>query len=276
VCRRGQSSSKPLCDETHNTVGSNPGPEPALAWLDRPSRRDPAVIEASGHNAGVNADAEAYRSLRGAVIAVARSRPEVLEQTAPATPEWRVRDLIAHLDGVCDDVVNGNLAGVGTNEWTGRQVEQRREWPADALLRDWERNGEAVDVLIDQAPVGLFGQLLFDAWTHEQDLRGAVREPGNRDSPAAARSWEWGLDSLDRRDREEQRPGLLLDTAHDTRVVGVEPAATTVHASRFELLRSMTGRRSLAQMRAFGWEGEPDPARLVGPIFHPPTDDLHE
>lgn len=224
----------------------------------------------------MNTDAEAYRNLRIEVIAVARSRPEALDQPAPATPKWRGRDLIAHLAGVCDDVVNGNLDGVGTNEWTGRQVEARRAWPVDALLRDWERNGEAVDVLIDQAPIGLFGQLLFDAWTHEQDLRGALDEPGNRDSAAAARSWEWELDFLDRRDREEQRPGLLLDTAHDTRVVGVEPAAATVHASRFELLRSMTGRRSLAQMRAFGWEGKPDPERLVGLIFHPRPDDLLE
>jgi uncharacterized protein (TIGR03083 family) len=224
----------------------------------------------------VNADAEAYRSLRGAVIAAARSRPEALEQPAAATPEWRVRDLLAHLGGVCDDIVHGNLAGVGTDEWTASQVDRRRDWPVDALLRDWERNGEAVDVLIDQAPVGLFGQLLFDAWTHEQDVRGALDEPGNRDSSAAARSWEWGLDFLGRRDREEQRPGLLLVTPDDTRVVGVEPAVATVQASRFELLRAMTGRRSVAQMRAFGWEGEPDPARLVGPIFQPPANDLRE
>jgi hypothetical protein len=177
---------------------------------------------------------------------------------------------------VCDDIVHDNLAGAGTNEWTASQVQRRRDWPVDALLGEWERNGEAVDVLIDQAPLGLFGQMLFDAWTHEQDLRGTLDEPGDRDSSAAARSWEWGIDFLGRRDRAEQRPALLLVTADDTRVVGVEPAVSRVQASRFELLRSMTGRRSLAQMRAFGWEGEPDPARLVGPIFHPPANDLHE
>jgi hypothetical protein len=225
---------------------------------------------------GVNTDAEAYRSLRCAVIALARSRLEAMDQPAPATPRWRARDLLAHVGGVCDDVVQGNLEGVGTDEWTASQVEPRREWPIEELLGEWERNGEALDVLIDQAPLGLFGQLLFDAWTHEQDFRGALDEPGNRDSGAAARSWEWSVDVLDRRDREEQRPGLLLVTGHDTRVAGVEPAASTVQASRFELLRSMTGRRSLSQMRAFDWEGEPDPDRLVGLIFRPKANDLLE
>ena len=37
----------------------------------------------------------------------------------------------------------------------------------------------------------------------------------------------------------------------------------------FELFRAMTGRRSLDQIRAFGWEGEPAPELLVFPIFTP-------
>ncbi len=224
----------------------------------------------------MNVDAEAYRALRGSVIALARARGGALDQPAAATPGWRVRDLLAHLSGVCADVVDGNLEGVGTDPWTARQVEQRRAWTAEELLDEWEVQGEAVDVLIDQAPLGLFGQLLFDAWTHEQDLRGALDQPGNRDSSAAARAWEWGVDALDGRDRAEQRPALLLVTTDDTRVVGVGPAASTVRASRYELLRSMTGRRSVAQMRAYRWDGEPDPGRLVFSIFHPPANDLDE
>jgi hypothetical protein len=47
-----------------------------------------------------------------------------------------------------------------------------------------------------------------------------------------------------------------------------EPVAT-VRASRFELARSMTGRRSLDQMRAYGWDSEPRPERLVLGIFTP-------
>jgi hypothetical protein len=49
-----------------------------------------------------------------------------------------------------------------------------------------------------------------------------------------------------------------------------------LEVSRFELMRSMTGRRSLTQMRAFAWGGTPEPERLVGSIFDPPERDLHE
>jgi uncharacterized protein (TIGR03083 family) len=222
-------------------------------------------------------DAEIYRELRTELIALARARRDDLEARAPAAPEWRVRDLLAHVGGVCDDVVHGNLNGVGTDPWTAVQVEKRRGWTVDEVLGDWEQHGEAVDTLIDEAPPGLFGQLLFDAWTHEQDVRGALASPGGRTSRAAARSYDWGADALEGRDRGDGRPQLSLVTDVGVCVVGSGGPAVTVHTSRFELLRAMTGRRSHAQVRAYGWDGEPDPERLVlAPFFHPPADDLIE
>jgi uncharacterized protein (TIGR03083 family) len=225
----------------------------------------------------MTSDREAYYELRTDVIALARARPDDLEATAPATPEWRVRDVLAHLGGVCDDVVHGNLAEVGTNPWTATQVEKRRDWTVDEILAEWEQHGGAVDELIDQAPPGLFGQLLFDAWTHEQDIRGGLRAPGGRDSMAAARSYEWATEALEGRDRGEGRPELSLVTEKTVCVVGSGAPSVTVRAEQFELLRAMTGRRSTAQVRAYAWDGRPDPERLLlAPFFHPPVDDLVE
>jgi hypothetical protein len=42
-----------------------------------------------------------------------------------------------------------------------------------------------------------------------------------------------------------------------------------VRTTRFELVRSYTGRRSFDQMRAYDWEGEPRPEQLVLAIFSP-------
>ncbi len=222
-------------------------------------------------------DAEVYRELRTELIAAARARIDDLEMTAPATPDWRVRDVVAHLGGVSDDVVHGNLGGVATDTWTSAQVEKRREWDAEDVLRDWEHHGSAVDTMIDDAPPGLFGQLLFDAWTHEQDVRGALGAPGGQASPAAARSYEWSTEALDGRDRGDGRPELALVTDVGVRVVGAGMPTVTLRASQFELLRAMTGRRSRAQVRAYAWEGEPDPERLLlAPFFHPPAHDLVE
>lgn len=222
-------------------------------------------------------DAETYRELRTDLIALARARHDDLETTAPATPEWRVRDLLAHLGGVCDDVVHDNLAEVAANTWTAAQVEKRVDWTIDDVLADWEQHGRAVDVLIDRAPAGLFGQLLFDAWTHGQDIRGALRAAGGQDSPAAACSYAWATNALEGRDRADGRAELSLVTEEGVCVVGAGTPSVTLRASRFELLRAMTGRRSHAQVRAYGWEGQPDPERLLlAPFFHPPADDLVE
>jgi uncharacterized protein (TIGR03083 family) len=222
-------------------------------------------------------DAETYRELRTELITLGRARRDDLEATAPATPEWRVRDLYAHLGGVCDDVVHGNLAEVGADTWTAAQVESRRGWTIDEVLADWEEHGTAVDALIDEAPARMFGQLLFDGWTHSQDIRGALRAPGGQDAPAAACSYVWATEALEGRDRDDGRPELSLITEDGVCVVGSGGPSTTLRATRFELLRAMTGRRSQAQMRAYAWEGEPDPDRLLlAPFFHPPADDLIE
>ena len=109
---------------------------------------------------------------------LARAHADAIDRRAPATPEWRVHDLLAHLSGVAADIVQGNLAGVATDPWTAKQVEARRDWTLEQLLGAWDEDGSAVDATIDGLPPGTFGQLLFDTWTHEQDLRGALGVPG--------------------------------------------------------------------------------------------------
>ena len=63
--------------------------------------------------------ADAYRALRERVSELVRAAdPTALDAVAPATPEWRVRDVFAHMVGVNSDIVSGTLAGVGTDPWT--------------------------------------------------------------------------------------------------------------------------------------------------------------
>jgi Mycothiol maleylpyruvate isomerase N-terminal domain len=38
-----------------------------------------------------------------------------------ACPEWSVHDVIAHLAGVCADIMAGNVAGAATDPWTAAQ-----------------------------------------------------------------------------------------------------------------------------------------------------------
>ena len=44
----------------------------------------------------------------------------------PATPPWSVIDVLAHLTGVCADLVSGNVDDWADPAWTAAQVEGRR------------------------------------------------------------------------------------------------------------------------------------------------------
>jgi uncharacterized protein (TIGR03083 family) len=208
--------------------------------------------------------AQAYRDLRGRVIELVRSADDAqLNSPATATPEWRVRDIVGHLTGVCADVLDGNLAGVATDDWTAKQVADRRDVPFDDVLAEWDERSEAILVLMPTFPEVAVGQMIMDSTTHEQDIRGALGVPGARDSDALDIGFRWGAAALD-----GSEP-LRLETEAGSANVGADDPVATVRTSRFELVRSMTGRRSLDQMRAYEWEGEPRPERLVLSIFSP-------
>jgi uncharacterized protein (TIGR03083 family) len=215
--------------------------------------------------------AQTYHDTRGRVIdLVGNLDQQQLDTIAPATPEWRVRDIVAHLTGVCADILAGNLGGVATDGWTARQVDDRRDVPFDEMLREWEEKGAAIEALVPDFPEVAVGQMITDTATHEQDVRGALDTPGGRDSDAVDIAVHWGAQMLD-----GSQP-LRLETDAGALDVGDGTPVATVEASRFELLRAMTGRRSLDQMRAYGWEGAPCPERLILRIFTPRAEPLVE
>ncbi len=181
--------------------------------------------------------AQTYGALRSRVSDLVRGADEEqLERHTPAAPEWRVRDVVAHLSGITADINAGNLDGVATDAWTARQVDARRDWSIEQMLEEWDTEGAKVEAMMASLPEVAVGQMTTDAATHEQDIRGGLERPGARDCDAIVIGFDWGVQIL---------------------------------AGRFELFRAMTGRRSLDQIRSFGWEGEPAPELLVLPIFTP-------
>jgi hypothetical protein len=220
-----------------------------------------------------------YSDLRDRVVGVVRSadRP-ALEALAPAAPEWRVRDVVAHLSGVCADIVNGNLDGVTTDPWTAAQVDARRDWEIEELLEEWEEKGGAVEALIRQFPdTPEWQTFTADAVTHEHDIRGALARSGARDSDALILVANAAVGGVGARLASEQL-GILniaLDD-DDPTTVGSGNVATSLRIPRFELARTLTGRRSVSQINAYDWEGEPRPEWLVLGIFTPRPTPLFE
>src|SRR3954464_2381193 len=121
---------------------------------------------------------EEYAALRGRVRDVlGTTSPERLDAIAPATPKWRVRDVLAHMVGVVDDASNQRLDGVTTEPWTQAQVDARAGATVDDMLDEWDRIAPGFEAVLTQMPARITGQVLFDAVTHEHDIRNAVGAP---------------------------------------------------------------------------------------------------
>jgi uncharacterized protein (TIGR03083 family) len=218
--------------------------------------------------------APSYEALRVRVTEIVRdTEPELLEGPAPATPEWRVRDVLAHLSGVADDVVNGRVQGIASDEWTAAQVEKRRDLSIDDLLADWERWSPAFEQMLAAGPLEITGQALYDAVTHEHDIRHAIGRPGARDSDALEQGWEWQVAVRTVRGA----PAIRFVTERGEQIAGAGTPAVTVQASCFELVRATTGRRTRKEIEAYAWEPEPDPPMLIAaPFFTIRTESLGE
>jgi uncharacterized protein (TIGR03083 family) len=224
----------------------------------------------------------AYRELRLRLTDLLHERPgDELEQVTPTCPEWRVRDLPAHLGGVCDDIAHGNMDGVATDAWTRAQVDKRRDWPFEQVLTDWSEHAAVVESMMNDIGQPM-GQLVFDAWTHEQDARTALGVPCDRESAAVDVAFGWWVATAqqfvgagpDAGPTEAFR--LVCETGEFD--FGPGTPTQTLRASRFEFLRAITGRRSSAQVLAFAWDGNTPLDELVftNELFSPATRDIVE
>jgi uncharacterized protein (TIGR03083 family) len=224
------------------------------------------------------AHAAAYRGVRERVSALVRSAaPGALDAIAPATPEWRARDVLAHLVGVATDIVDGNVADVGADHWTAAQVAARYDRPTGALLDEWAEAGPQVETFVLALPTSVTGQLVADAMTHEHDLRQALGQPGARDSDAIVIGVAWVVDALGRVFDAAGQPALAVESDAVTGTAGSGTPDTTVRASTFELARAIAGRRTIAEIVAYEWTPEARPERLLAlPFFTPAQTSLGE
>ncbi|MDQ4125984.1 MAG: maleylpyruvate isomerase family mycothiol-dependent enzyme, partial [Actinomycetota bacterium] len=115
---------------------------------------------------------DAYSATRRRVIdLVSGVSEDETRRRVPACPDWSVRDVVAHLTGIAVDATKGELEGVGSPEWTQRQVDERKDLPLEELLAEWETAGAQIDGALEYFPKAAASLFVGDTVTHEHDIR---------------------------------------------------------------------------------------------------------
>ncbi|MEN9822748.1 MAG: hypothetical protein RLZ04_1174 [Actinomycetota bacterium] len=171
----------------------------------------------------------AYRAARHRIVALVTAPGVDHDAIVPATPEWSVHDLVAHLAGIARDAATGNMAGAPGDAWTAAQVERSRGLSVADLVAQWEQDAPMIEAFFSSAGAGLAQRGVIDIHTHEADLLNALGRPV--ELPADFLQWVGALF------REELR---LVPRVSD-----------------LELLRARLGRRTEAEVRAYDWPSDP-------------------
>jgi len=202
---------------------------------------------------------DAYVALRARVVTLLRALPESAgDIVVPHCPAWTVREVVSHLVGVPDDIINGRMEGVASDAWTQAQVERHRGKSLKHIADAFDGLSTHFDAMLPHFPAMARSQMTMDAVTHEHDLRHAVGQPGARDSAAVSVAVAW-----------------LRQWVHGKNVPHGE-TLFTAGLSEFDLLRCLTGRRSLSQAEGLGLPSDVLAAVQAGSPFRPPLEPIAE
>ncbi|HMK10560.1 MAG TPA: maleylpyruvate isomerase family mycothiol-dependent enzyme [Acidimicrobiales bacterium] len=191
-----------------------------------------------------------YRDARGRVVELVRDLDDdALALQVPGCPHWTVRELLCHMVGLPTDVNAGRIDGAGTDPWTAAQVAAHRHCSRDELLEEWAREAPVFEEVI---PLVNPPRPVFDIVVHEQDMRGALGVPGARDSVGVRWLVDIALKRLGEVIDEAELPALEIAMEDEGVVAGSGDVVDRWDVERFELFRSLAGRRSAAQIEALG------------------------
>lgn len=240
--------------------------------------------------------AGAYRSVQARIAELAVGADPTTR--VPACPGWDIRQLVAHLTGLAEDVAEGNLRGYGGETWTAKQVENRINADIDTLLLEWADHTSELDTILEhphsagmgdsfdsaaagtQPIVTLPGAVLGDAVIHEHDLRGALGDADARTSAELIGALDGMIRGIRRGFPRAGVPTLRV-VATDVGMewlMGLDAPKAELRATAYELFRSVSGRRTKAEIADLTWDGDPAPFldHLVWPFFSAPAESLAE
>jgi uncharacterized protein (TIGR03083 family) len=213
--------------------------------------------------------ARMYRETRERLTALVSGLDEAQLATAvPACPGWSVADVIGHLAAIPEDALAGRLTGPPSVAETAVQVDRFRGRPMVQTLDGWTSMAPQFEEIV--AALGIWPAVI-DVASHEQDIRGAVGQPGARDTEVIRELSGWLVTQL-------RPPVPMRVTFEDTQIL-IGPDGGPVlglTTTRYEAFRWRMGRRSRGQLAALDWSGDPSPVLDHLVVFGPAPADVIE
>jgi len=225
--------------------------------------------------------AEVYEQTRRDLIAFVEGLDEEgLMTPLPATPGWTARDVISHLTGDVACVGRGDFpreffesfgdeaAVVSLNAWTDGHIESRRGKTLGEVISEWDAlaEKELLPMMRGEVPwpegVPPFADrvLITDIGVHQQDIHGAFGIERGRDGAPVKIGSSGYIATMGWRLAADRVGAIGIETPDKSWITGGDEATATVRVtSRFELFRALSGRRSMKQLRAYDWTGDPEP-----------------
>ena len=182
-----------------------------------------------------------YRTCRERVTELVGGSDVDPELAVPATPEWNLHDVVAHLAGISEDAANGNMAGAPGDVWTAAQVVRHRDTTVADLLAMWQQYAPGMEAFFSSPGGAAMAAGVFDVHTHEADLRHALGLPLS--IPADAIAWA----------------GAGMRAGFDELVTGAGLPPVELAISDVDWFRGRLGRRTEEEVRAYPWPVDPEP-----------------
>jgi len=193
--------------------------------------------------------------------------------TVPTCPGWNVKDVVAHLAAILGTFIENDPEEMSSPTRNDEQVEARRGQSLEDAFAEWDANMDRVGDLFDTT---LGAVAASDVLAHEQDIRTAIKQPGNRDDEGVIPAVEMALGFVEQKITSSDLPALRVVTEEVDKTLGEGEPAATLRTSTYELFRSLHGRRSPAQVSALDWDGDPSPWMDVFFLFGPAKSDIEE
>lgn len=203
---------------------------------------------------------ELYHRKRHELIELARTlTPDQLHTRVPATPAWSVHDAISHVVGLTADLNALRFPRDGNSDtWTAAQVESRRDRTVEQLGAEWDHEGPTFEKGLRLLGYEFGSHYLGDLLHHIADIHVALRLGPIADDEALAVGLDFYLDSTHQALGRADVGAIEVICEPERWRLGSGQVIATLTAGRYDLFRTLGGRRGHVQIRAMTWTGRID------------------